>query len=136
MRGVRGARARPGLGEAHAEAAASRCADRLELTIQNAAALQSNGDAGEAAEAWLTAVLAASEWLPPNDEQVASIGVQCAKALAHADGLEAARAVLPAAYASHTISFGPGGRLFARRYEADFLLPPEAPEELLETLIT
>jgi len=27
-------------------------------------------------------------------------------------------------------------RLFARRYEADFLLPPEAPEELLETLIT
>jgi len=26
--------------------------------------------------------------------------------------------------------------LFARRYEADFLLPPEAPEELLETLVT
>ena len=121
---------------AQAEAAASLFADRLELTIQKAAALQSNGDAGGAAEAWLTAVLAASEWLPPNDEQVAAIGVQCAKALAHADGLEAARAVLKAAYASHTISFGPGVRLFARRYEADFLLPPEAPEELLETLIT
>ena len=26
------------------------------------------------------------QWLPPNDEQVASIGVQCAKALAHATG--------------------------------------------------
>ncbi len=121
---------------AQAEAAASLFADRLELTIQKAAALQASGDAGGAAEAWLTAVLAASEWLPPNDEQVASIGVQCAKALAHADGLEAARAVLKAAYASHTISFGPGIRLFARRYERDFLLPPEAPEELLETLIT
>ena len=93
-------------------------------------------DAGAAAEAWLTAVLAASEWLPPNDEQVAAIGVQCAKALAHADGLEAARAVLKAAYASHSISFGPGVRLFARRYEADLLLPPEAPEELLITLVT
>jgi len=121
---------------AQAEAAASLFADRLELTIQKAAALQASGDAGGAAEAWLTAVLAASEWLPPNDEQVAAIGVQCAKALAHADGLEAARAVLKAAYASHTISFGPGIRLFARRYERDFLLPPEAPEELLETLIT
>ena len=121
---------------AQAEAAASLFADRLELTIQKAAALQSNGDASEAAEAWLTAVLAASEWLPPNDEQVAAIGVQCAKALAHADGLEAARAVLKAAYASHSISFGPGVRLFARRYEADLLLPPEAPEELLITLVT
>ena len=121
---------------AQAEAAASLFADRLELTIQKAAALQSNGDAGGAAEAWLTAVLAASEWLPPNDEQVAAIGVQCAKALAHADGLEAARAVLKAAYASHSISFGPGVRLFARRYEADLLLPPEAPEELLITLVT
>ena len=121
---------------AQVEAAASLFADRLELTIQKAAALQSNGDASEAAEAWLTAVLAASEWLPPNDEQVAAIGVQCAKALAHADGLDAARAILKAAYASHCISFGPGVRLFARRYEADFLLPPEAPEELLETLIT
>ena len=121
---------------AQAEAAASLFADRLELTIQKAAALQASGDAGGAAEAWLAAVLTAAEWLPPNDEQVASIGVQCAKALAHADGLEAARAVLKAAYASHTISFGPGIRLFARRYERDFLLPPEAPEELLETLIT
>jgi len=121
---------------AQAEAAASLFADRLELTIQKAAALQASGDAGAAAEAWLTAVLAASEWLPPNDEQVAAIGVQCAKALAHADGLEAARAVLKAAYASHSISFGPGVRLFARRYEADLLLPPEAPEELLITLVT
>ena len=121
---------------AQAEAAASLFADRLELTIQKAAALQASGDAGGAAEAWLAAVLTAAEWLPPNDEQVAAIGVQCAKALAHADGLEAARAVLKAAYASHTISFGPGIRLFARRYERDFLLPPEAPEELLETLIT
>ena len=49
---------------------------------------------------------------------------------------EAARAVLKAAYASHSISFGPGVRLFARRYEADLLLPPEAPEELLITLVT
>ena len=45
---------------AQAEAAASLFADRLELTIQKAAALQASGDAGGAAEAWLAAVLTAA----------------------------------------------------------------------------
>jgi len=118
-----------------AEASATLFTDRLELTIQKAAALQESGDASGAAEAWLAALLSAAEWLPPNDEQVAAIGVQCAKAIAHADGLVAGRAVLQAAYASHAIAFAPGVRLFAKRYEGDLLLPPAAPGELLGCLL-